>query len=87
VRNSTSGEKRIASIGRNFVSFEDRAGVRWIDLVSVLDKRQGIAVKILAATIGDARRDRLEEVKGRAATTSPLSAPIGRLDSNLNARS
>ena len=63
VRNSTSGAKRIASIGRNFVSFEDRAGVRWIDLVSVLDKRQGIAVKILAATIGDARRNRLEEVK------------------------
>jgi hypothetical protein len=36
---------------------EDRAGARWIDLVSVLDKRQGIAVKILAATIGDARQE------------------------------
>jgi GNAT superfamily N-acetyltransferase len=63
VRNSTSGAKRVASINRNFVSFEDRAGVRWIDLVSVLDKRQGIAVKILAATIEDARRSRLKEVK------------------------
>jgi GNAT superfamily N-acetyltransferase len=63
VRNSTSGAKRIASIDRNFVSFEDRAGVRWIDLVSVLDKRQGIAAKILAATIGDAWQNRLEEVK------------------------
>jgi hypothetical protein len=62
VRNSTSGAKRIASIDRNFVSFEDRAGVRSIDLVSVLDKRQGLAVKILAATIGDALQSRVEEV-------------------------
>jgi GNAT superfamily N-acetyltransferase len=63
VRRSTSGAKRIASIDRNFVSFEDRAGVRWIDLVSVLDKRQGIAVKLLHAIIEDARRSGLQQVK------------------------
>jgi len=63
VRNSTSGAKRVASIDRNFVSFEDRGGVRWIDLVSVLDKRQGIAVRILTAIIGDALRTGLKEVK------------------------
>jgi GNAT superfamily N-acetyltransferase len=63
VRNSTSGAKRVASIDRNFVSFEDRAEVRWIDLVSVLDKRQGIAVRILTAIIGDALQSGLKEVK------------------------
>jgi ribosomal protein S18 acetylase RimI-like enzyme len=45
------------------VSFEDRAEVRWIDLVSVLDKRQGIAVRILTAIIGDALQSGLKEVK------------------------
>jgi GNAT superfamily N-acetyltransferase len=63
VRISTRGAKRIASINRNFVSFEDREGVRWIDLVSVLDKRRGIATRLLGTIIDDARRKSLEEVK------------------------
>src|SRR5712692_2137032 len=63
VRNSTRGAKRVASINRNFVSFEDRAGVRWIDLLSVLDKRAGIATRLLGAIVEDARRSSREEVK------------------------
>ncbi len=63
VRNSTGGAKRVASINRNFVSFEDSAPIRRIDLVSVLDKGVGIGVKLLTAIIEDARRRGLEEVK------------------------
>jgi hypothetical protein len=63
VRNSTCGGKRVAAIDRNFLSFEDRQGVRWIDLVSVLDQRVGIAVRLLGTIIEDARRRRLQEVK------------------------
>jgi hypothetical protein len=63
VRNSTRGAKRIAAVNRNFVSFEDIAGVRWIDLLSVLDKRAGIAGKLLGMVVADARHRGLEEVK------------------------
>jgi hypothetical protein len=62
-RNSTGGAKRVASINRNFVSFEDSAPIRRIDLVSVLDKGVGIGVKLLTAIIEDACRRGLEEVK------------------------
>jgi GNAT superfamily N-acetyltransferase len=63
VRNSTHGAKRVASINRNFASFEDRAGVRWIDLLSVLDRGEGIALRLVGAIIEDARRSSLQEVK------------------------
>jgi GNAT superfamily N-acetyltransferase len=63
VRISTRGGKRIASVNRNFVSFEDTQGVRWIDLVSVLDKRAGIAARLLGTIVEDARRRSLKEVK------------------------
>jgi hypothetical protein len=63
VRNSTQGAKHIASLGRNFASFADSAGVRWIDLVSVLDKKARIAVKLLNAIIVDAWDKNVEQVK------------------------
>jgi GNAT superfamily N-acetyltransferase len=63
VRNSTHGGKRVAAVDRNFLSFEDRNGVRWIDLVSVLDQRVGIAVRLLGTIIDDARQRRLKQVK------------------------
>jgi GNAT superfamily N-acetyltransferase len=63
VRNSTRGGKRIAAVDRNFLSFEDRQGVRWIDLVSVLDQRLGIAVRLLGTIIEEARQRHLEQVK------------------------
>jgi GNAT superfamily N-acetyltransferase len=63
VRNSTCGAKRVAAITRNFVSFEDRAGVRWIDLLSVLDKGEGIGGKLLGRILADARRRGLEAAK------------------------
>jgi hypothetical protein len=63
IRNSTHGGKRVAAIGRNFLSFEDRQDVRWIDLVSVLDQRLGMAVRLLGTIIDDARRKHLQQVK------------------------
>jgi hypothetical protein len=63
IRNSTHGGKRVAAIDRNFLTFEDRQDVRWIDLVSVLDQRVGMAVRLLGTIIDDARRKRLQEVR------------------------
>jgi GNAT superfamily N-acetyltransferase len=63
VRNSTRGGKRVAAIDRNFLSFEDRQDVRWIDLVSVLDQRRGMAVRLLGTIIDDARQRHLQQVK------------------------
>jgi hypothetical protein len=63
VRNSTRGGKRVAAIDRNFLTFEDRQDVRWIDLVSVLDQRVGMAVRLLGTIVDDARRKRLHEVR------------------------
>lgn len=63
VRNSTGGAKRVIAITRNFISFEDCARVRWIDLVSVLDKRAGVASKLLYMVVTDARCRGLAEVK------------------------
>ena len=63
IRNSTRGGKRVASIDRNFLTFEDTAGVRLIDLLSVVDKRVGIARRLLATIVEDARKKGLREVK------------------------
>src|ERR1700738_3061741 len=62
-RNSTQGAKRVAFIERNFASFADSAGTRSIDLVSVLDKGAGLAVKLLSAILDDARTKKLEQVQ------------------------
>ena len=43
----TSGRKRILSIGRNFLSFTDDADGLRVDLLSVLDHRQGIGRRLL----------------------------------------
>ena len=63
IRNSIGGGKRVASIDRNFLTFEDTAGARQIDLLSVLSKRTGIAARLLAAIVEDARKAGLREVK------------------------
>jgi hypothetical protein len=63
VRNSTQGAKRVASIDRNFATFADGPGIRSIDLVSVLDKGAGLAVKLLSAILDDARTKKLEQVQ------------------------
>jgi GNAT superfamily N-acetyltransferase len=62
IRNSIGGGKRVASIDRNFLTFEDTAGARLIDLLSVLSKRAGIAARLLAAIVEDARKAGLREV-------------------------
>jgi predicted N-acetyltransferase YhbS len=62
IRNSISGGKRVASIERNFLTFEDTAGVRLIDLLSVVSKRAGIARRLLATIVEDARNEGLRAV-------------------------
>jgi GNAT superfamily N-acetyltransferase len=63
VRNCTSGGKRVASIDHNFLTFEDAAGVRLIDLLSVMNRRAGIAKRLLLTIIEDARKEGLREVR------------------------
>ena len=63
IRNSTSGGKRVASIDHNFLTFADTAGIRTIDLLSVLNKRSGIAKRLLATITEGARKEGLREVR------------------------
>jgi GNAT superfamily N-acetyltransferase len=63
VANSLSGRRCVAHIARNFCSFLDAGEVRSIDLLSVLDKRQGHAMQLVHAVIEDARRKGLTEVR------------------------
>lgn len=65
IRNSlTSGRKRILTIGRNFLSFvDDGEGLR-IDLLSVLDHRQGIGRRLLNSLTS------LAKDSGRASITT-----------------
>lgn len=65
ITNSLGGRKRVVSIGRNFCTYADNGSVRSIDLLSVLDKRQGYAHLLLSALAVDAKDlglDRLETV-------------------------
>jgi len=57
IRNSLSGSKRIALAAANFCTFSDNEHTRQIDLLSVLDKRQGYARSILSALLADARHN------------------------------
>jgi GNAT superfamily N-acetyltransferase len=60
----TSGRKRILTIGRNFLSFvDDGEGLR-IDLLSVLDHRQGIGRRLLNSLSS------LAKDSGRASVTT-----------------
>jgi hypothetical protein len=63
VANSLSGRKRVASVGRNFCSFADSGNVRWIDLLSVLDKGQANATRLLRAVIDQAAMEGLTEIR------------------------
>jgi GNAT superfamily N-acetyltransferase len=65
IRNSlTSGRKRILTIGRSFLSFvDDGEGLR-IDLLSVLDHRQGIGRRLLYSLTS------LAKDSGRASITT-----------------
>lgn len=63
VSNSLSGRKRVAHVARDFCSFLDAGEVRSIDLLSVLDKRQGHAMRLVHAVIEDARGRGLAEVR------------------------
>jgi GNAT superfamily N-acetyltransferase len=63
VANSLSGRRCVAHVARNFCSFLDGEEVRSIDLLSVLDKRQGHAMQLVHAVIEDAWRKGLTEVR------------------------
>ena len=56
IRNSISGRMLVASQGRNFCSFREQDAQITIDLLSVLDKRQGIGRQLVNATLGYAAR-------------------------------
>lgn len=62
IANSLAGRKRVFSIGRDFCTYEDKANVRTIDLLSVLDKRRGHARALLISLLDDARRRGLAAV-------------------------
>ena len=50
IRNSISGgSKKVVCLGNNFCTFAEMPDVTRIDLVSVLDKRQGVASALLSA--------------------------------------
>jgi hypothetical protein len=62
IANSVSGAKRLAMVDVDFCSFEDRDGVRKIDLLSVLNKRRGHATELLRAVLTDAKSSALRKV-------------------------
>jgi len=62
IANSLGGRKRIASLGVNFCSFDDKDGVRHIDLLSVLDKGRGYATELLRAVASDAKSSGLRKI-------------------------
>ena len=55
ISNSLSGSKRVAFTGVNFCTFVDNGPSRSIDLLSVLDRRQGHALALLSTLLADAR--------------------------------
>jgi len=63
VANSLGGSKRLAIVDGDFCSFEDRDGVRHIDLLSVLEKGLGHATDLLRAVVLDAKSRDLHKVR------------------------
>lgn len=81
VRNSlTKGRKRVAAIGRNFCTFSVSGEGVVVDLVSVLDKRQGMGRAIMTALVEQARREGLRTV---TVTTECENAAAWKLYSQI----
>jgi hypothetical protein len=58
ISNSLSGSKRVVCTGLNFCTFVDNGPNLRIDLLSVLDKRQGHARTLLSTLLTDARHQK-----------------------------
>jgi hypothetical protein len=63
IENSLSGAKSVAHIDSNFCSFFDTSNVRFIDLLSVLDKRRGYATALVTAILKDALTSGVRELR------------------------
>jgi hypothetical protein len=63
IRGSLSGSKRVAFAGVNFCTFVDNGPNRRIDLLSVLDKRQGYARALLSALIANALHEKCASIR------------------------
>jgi GNAT superfamily N-acetyltransferase len=61
-RNSLGGAKNVASLGRNFCTFAIKEDRLIIDLVSILDPRQGLGSRILTSVLNHARKLGLRSV-------------------------
>src|SRR5206468_2844905 len=55
VRNSTTGRSHVLHVGRNIVTFSMARDLVRIDLLSVLEKRQGIGSRLVASLMDHAR--------------------------------
>lgn len=62
IGNSLSGRMQIATAGRNFCTFKPERNGLVIDLLSILDKRQGIGRDLVCAVLGEAVRQRKQSV-------------------------
>jgi RimJ/RimL family protein N-acetyltransferase len=49
ISNSLNGRRKVVAIGRNFCTYHERDAAIEIDLLSCLDRKQGIAARLLAA--------------------------------------
>ena len=64
IRNTLASDRaKVFHIGHNFLTFRPGDRSAKIDLVSVLDRRQGIGRRLLASLLAWAKTERLEEIR------------------------